>query len=72
MAMITKVWPGWYRIDDPVYTQQYAERERWCKDNIGFTDADTWVFQKPHSGGGPGKFSFKDEKWALMYVLRWL
>lgn len=68
--MITRVWPGWYHVDIDIYDRQRLEREQWCRDNIGFSDHDTWVFQK-NNHMLPGSFSFKQEKWALMFVLRW-
>lgn len=67
--MIKKVWPGWYSVNIPVHRSSYADREAWCKSNIGFSDKDTWVFVE--AGGSPGHFSFKDEKWAMMFLLRW-
>ena len=67
--MITHCWPGWYRVEIPIYTLDIPEREQWCKDNIGFSDKDTWVFQKTPMR--TGHFSFKEEKWAVMFVLRW-
>lgn len=68
--MITYCWPGWYRVDVPIYTNDVPKVVQWCKDNIGFSDKDTWVYQNSISGS-PGRFSFKDEKWALMFLLRW-
>lgn len=64
--MITRVFPGWYKVGIDIYDP--AEKKTWCKQHIGFSDHDTWVYQRPSRG--PGHFSFKDEKWALMFALR--
>lgn len=68
--MIKKVFPGWYMAELDIYHNMEAERTQWCKDNIGFTDHDTWVFYR-HNEMLPGHFAFKQEKWAIMFVLRW-
>ena len=70
--MITKCWPGWYKVNiDYIHASDKSERIQWCKNNIGFTDHDTWVFQPLPSRVSHGNFLFKEEKWALMFVLRW-
>ena len=70
--MITKAWPGWYKVNiDLPYESDKSERIKWCKENIGFTDHDTWVYQRTPTLPSHGYFCFKQEKWALMFVLRW-
>lgn len=62
--MITSVWPGWYKVGLRVRGDlDYILKERWCLDNLGSSDHDTWSYSQYH-------FSFKDEKWALMFLLK--
>jgi hypothetical protein len=61
--MITLMFPGWYQVDRTFYNP--VEPMRWCKDKLGESDYYTW------SLSDRGKFSFKDEKWAMMFALRW-
>jgi hypothetical protein len=68
--MITKVFPDWYKVNIDILHHEVSEREQWCKDNIGFSDHDTWVYVRTRPMQH-GHFSFKDEDWALMFALRW-
>ena len=65
--MITKAWPGWYKVNKDFYYP--LEQVEWCRKNLGDSDYYTWVYQKELNR--PGHFSFKEEKWAMMFVLRW-
>jgi hypothetical protein len=68
--MITRVFPGWYVVNKSFYYP--TEQLKWCKENIGFSDKDTWVFQTINDNPQATRhFSFKDEKWAQWFVLRW-
>lgn len=68
--MIKRVFPGWYLVGLDINHQMEAERTQWCKDNIGFSDHDTWAFQR-YTPAQPGHYAFKQEKWAIMFALRW-
>lgn len=70
--MITKCWSGWHKVGIDIFNEkQKSEMMHWCKQNIGFTDHDTWVYQRTPHIPCHGYFSFKDEKWAVMFALRW-